>query len=126
MTTWPGIVLAAHLALARDRAELPQAVAEPRVPAQAVRARALLRGTATWYGTGPGAGEAAAGSELRRALGRHWRGTIVRVCATRCVRVRLSDWCGCPGPRVVDLAVADFRRLAPLSRGVVRVRVVLP
>jgi len=87
-----------------------------------VLALALI-GTATWYGTGPGAGHAAAGPELRRALGPGWRGTTVQVCADRCVTVVVDDWCGCPGGRVIDLSDEDFARLAPLSVGVLRVTV---
>jgi rare lipoprotein A (peptidoglycan hydrolase) len=90
---------------------------------------APLTGHATWYGTGPGAGTAAAGPALRAALGPHWRGQRVRVCrvgfAYRCVVVRLRDWCWCPvRGRLVDLSDEDFRRLGPLWLGVVRVRVV--
>ena len=81
-----------------------------------------LIGTATWYGTGPGAGHAAAGPELRRALGPGWRGTTVQVCADRCVTVVLDDWCACRD-RVIDLSDEDFARLAPLSAGVLRVTV---
>lgn len=85
-----------------------------------------LRGYATWYAT-PGL-VAAAGPVLRRRLGKGWRGDRVSVCAgRRCVAVRLVDWCAC-GPRhgrptLLDLSDAAFRRLAPLSMGVVAVRV---
>jgi rare lipoprotein A (peptidoglycan hydrolase) len=37
------------------------------------------------------------------------------------VRVELTDWCGCPNGRVIDLARTAFARLAPPSRGLVRV-----
>lgn len=91
----------------------------------------LVAGGASWYGTGPGAGEAAAGPGLRRALGVHWRGQHVRVCragTTRCVRVRLSDWCSCPARgRQVDLSDEDFRtltRTALRPRGNLRLGVV--
>jgi hypothetical protein len=85
--------------------------------------RRTLRGYATWYRT---AGlVAAAGPALRRALGRGWRGQRVTVCAERCVRVTLADWCAC-GPRhgrptLLDLSDDAFARLAPLSRGVIAV-----
>jgi rare lipoprotein A (peptidoglycan hydrolase) len=39
-----------------------------------------------------------------------------------CVRLRLTDWCACPR-RVIDLSSDAFRRLAPLSQGLVLVRV---
>jgi hypothetical protein len=64
---------------------------------------------------------AAAGGEIR--IGK-WRGRVVNVCAgSKCVRVKLVDWCGCPGSRIIDLYGDAFRRLAPLGRGVVRVTV---
>jgi len=47
----------------------------------------------------------------------------VTVCASRCVRVILSDWCQCYGARVIDLDARSFALLAPLSRGVVKVTV---
>ncbi len=84
-----------------------------------------ITGRATWYSTGPGAGQAAAGSELRAALGPGWRGSVVQVCADGCVTVTLSDWCACPGPRIVDLSDEDFAQLAPLPVGVIAVRVIL-
>jgi hypothetical protein len=71
---------------------------------------------------------AAAGPALRRSLGKGWRGTRVAVCLDgRCVRVTLADWCAC-GPRhgrptLLDLSDGAFRRLAPLSRGVIEVTV---
>jgi rare lipoprotein A (peptidoglycan hydrolase) len=53
-----------------------------------------------------------------------WRGRLVTVCGNgSCVQVRLIDFCACGHGRVVDLYPAAFRRLAPLSQGVVLVRV---
>ena len=96
-----------------------------------------LAGLATWYclpgrsacSSGfPASGMyAAAGPALRRALGPRWRSARVTVTAgARSVVVRLADWCACPGGRVLDLYGSAFSRLAPLSRGVVRVTVQLP
>jgi hypothetical protein len=82
-----------------------------------------VSGTATWYATGPGAGQAAAGPALRRAIGPAWRGSTVQVCAGHCVTVKLTDWCACPDGRVVDLSDEDFASLAPLPMGVLRVTV---
>ena len=82
-----------------------------------------ISGQATWYRWRPG--EAAAGPRLRAALGSRWRGRLVRVCAGEsCLRVRLTDWCACPGERLVDLDRRAFARLAFPSRGVVRVTVI--
>ncbi len=80
---------------------------------------APVTGNATWYRYHQG--QAAAGPGLREALGAHWRGQRVKVCAkARCVTVRLTDWCLCPrGHRVVDLDVRDFARLADPGRGVI-------
>jgi len=80
-----------------------------------------LVGIATWYRYRPG--EAAAGPALRAWLGTGWRHTRVVVCAKACVVVTLSDYCGCPGKRIVDLDSRSFRALAPLSQGIVRVTV---
>lgn len=85
-----------------------------------------LSGRASWFAAPDGT--AAAGPRLRAALGAHWRGSRVTVCAgARCVRVRLTDWCQCykgeARERVIDLSRGAFARLAPLSRGVVRVEV---
>lgn len=100
----------------------PSAPASPRVSGHhAPQGRVRLSGTATWYAWRPG--QAAAGPALRRALGPRWRGRSVTVCAAACVRVRLTDWCACGGGRVVDLDARSFARLAPLSRGVLKVTV---
>jgi hypothetical protein len=86
---------------------------------------ARLEGTASWYRT-PGL-TAAAGPELRQAIGKDWRGSVVSVCAGRCVTVTLTDWCQCyrgeRRERVIDLSDSAFERLAPLAVGLVRVRV---
>lgn len=80
----------------------------------------VVKGNATWYRWH--VGEAAAGPALRAALGSHWRGSRVRVCAgIRCVSVVLSDFCACNDHRVVDLDVRSFARLADPSRGVLAV-----
>lgn len=82
-----------------------------------------VRGTATWYDWKPR--EAAAGPGLRRAIGRDWRGSWVRVCVDGidCIAVKLTDWCGCPRGRVIDLDRRSFARLAAPSRGVIPVTV---
>jgi len=92
------------------------------VPLNLSLAGESITGKATWYrGTG---GHAAAGSELRQLIGKGWRGDRVRVCRRgTCRRVVLSDWCGCPGRRIIDLDRSDFKRLANPDRGVIRVRI---
>ena len=80
-----------------------------------------LRGIATWYDYRRG--HAAAGPELRRALGAGWRGTAVLVCADRCVRVVLSDFM--VADRLIDLDRRSFAVLADPSRGILAVTVTL-
>jgi rare lipoprotein A (peptidoglycan hydrolase) len=65
---------------------------------------------------------AAAGPALRVG---NWRGRVVTVTANgRSVRLKLADWCACPGGRVIDLYASVVRALGlPLSRGVYTVRV---
>jgi rare lipoprotein A (peptidoglycan hydrolase) len=63
---------------------------------------------------------AAAGPALRTG---NWRGRVVNVCASSCVRVKLVDWCACGGGRVIDLYADAFNRISSLSAGVVRVSV---
>ena len=110
---------------ALDAGRLPSsaAIGTRPAPTEVAADLASLRGTATWYDYRRG--HAAAGPELRRALGAGWRGTAVLVCADRCVRVVLSDWCACPGGRVVDLDRRSFAVLAPPSVGVLPVTVQL-
>lgn len=97
------------------------------ISAPNVLARDPLKGRASWYDDGDGL-YAAAGPDLRSWLGRGWRGQTVRVTSNgRSVLVRLTDWCQCyknqRRERVVDLSPAAFRRLASLSRGIIRVTI---
>lgn len=91
---------------------------------------ALVGGKATWYDDGPGL-YGAAGPVLREALGGDpaFRGQTVRVCADECVLVRLTDWCLCSErggvPTIIDLSPDAFRKLAPLSVGVITVQIEL-
>lgn len=89
----------------------------------------LVDGVASWYcAVGrssctrghPGGLFAAAGPALRVG---DWQNRTVKVCAGSCVEVRLIDWCDCHGTRAIDLYSDAFRRLAPLSRGVLTVSV---
>lgn len=102
--------------------------APERTPASRVRSTERpLRGRASWYAAAGAV--AAAGPALRRRLGRHWRGTWVGVCAWRCIRVSLVDWCLCRvhgSERLIDLSDDAFGQLAPLHRGLIQVRIVVP
>lgn len=97
------------------------------VPAIAPGARPWTQTNATWYCL-PGRSRCTVGfpasclcgavSPDLRYLGHH-----VTVCAGKvCVGVRVVD-CRCTGTSGLDLFAAAFRRLAPLSVGVLRVRV---
>ena len=97
------------------------------------RSRPTLSGQATWYcrphrsactrGFPSWGHYAAACAPLRRLLGSGWRGRTVLVSrGGLTVRVRLIDSCS-SRRRTIDLFASQFRQLAPLSRGVIRVRV---
>lgn len=83
-----------------------------------------VRGLATWYCCTrghPSGLYAAAGPALRVG---DWRGRGVTVSGPGgTVRVTMIDACACGHGRVIDLYPQAFRRLAPLSQGVVGVTV---
>jgi len=80
-----------------------------------------VTGVATWYAWR--SGEAAAGGPLRDALGPDWRGRLVTVTGPTgaVVVVRLTDWCACPGGRIIDLDRRAFATLADPALGVLKV-----
>lgn len=96
--------------------------------------RKSVKGKATWYCVAgrsschykypDRAGNdfyAAAGSEIRKG---NWRGRNVKVCdSNNCITVKLVDWCGCPGSRIIDLYGDAFEALGNLGQGVMRVTV---
>lgn len=99
----------------------PAPTRKPRTAVPSV-AHHVLTGTATWYAYHRG--QAAAGYRLRNALGPHWRGMVVTVCASRCVRVVLTDYMGSTNhAKVIDLDAGDFAVLAPLGQGIVKVEI---
>jgi hypothetical protein len=111
----------------------PRVVGTPKPrPAFQAPSGATVRasGPATWYClpgvsachfAASGGMYAAAGPKLRVG---NWRGRVVQVCGNgSCVTVKLIDWCACGGGRVIDLYSDAFRRLAPLSKGTVKVTV---
>lgn len=95
----------------------------PETDTTVIGAAVAFSGTASWY---PASGLiAAAGPGLRVG---DWRGSRITVSANgRSVVVVLSDWCQCykgtSRERLIDLSDDAFSRLAPLSRGVIRVTV---
>jgi len=87
------------------------------------------RGQASWYcGPSSRCTRGFAGglyAAIRRDLLARARNHHVRVCslAGRCVTVTIID-CNCgPNANLIDLYSDAFQRLAPLSRGVVKVTV---
>ena len=91
----------------------------PPSPMVAPAALMSMSGTASWHSTGRSGMYAAAGPALRVG---DWRGRVVTVCAERCIRVTLTDWCACPS-RLIDLSDEAFAALAPLSRGLLEVTI---
>jgi len=99
------------------------------VLAASVLTTPVPHGYATWYRTS--LHHAAAGPVLRHALRvayGSWRGRWVSVCRRgTCIRVKLTDFCGCPPrhghPTLIDLDRRDFARLASPNRGVIWVSV---
>jgi rare lipoprotein A (peptidoglycan hydrolase) len=78
-----------------------------------------VRGVASWYDL-KGPGLYAAMPEWR------WGDPAfrARVCTdSACVTVTVNDHCPCVTGRVIDLSADAFRRLAPLSQGLVAVEV---
>ncbi len=90
----------------------------------------LLFVLASWYNYSlPGAPNYGA-KNLTAASREYPRGTVLQVCREdipmRCVNVRVNDF----GPdekihpdRAIDLSKASFERLAPLSRGIIKVNI---
>jgi rare lipoprotein A (peptidoglycan hydrolase) len=85
-----------------------------------------IRGTATWYCSGTsactrgyGPSDLVAAVDPRLGIARGTR--IVVRSGGRSVTVTAVDVCACAGARVIDLTSGAFRRLAPLSRGIIPV-----
>jgi hypothetical protein len=107
----------------------PPVLAASAAPTGDVSVGPLIGGLATWYDDGPGY-YAAAGPDLRKALGENWRGMSVSVSVKgrEPTLVVLSDWCACGrrngSPTLIDLSPQAFIDLTgDLSIGVVRVSV---
>ena len=107
----------------------PAPVATPPLPAPAP----VVAGIASNYpGTAGFAGQATVA--LPGAMGGRYTGAVqghVTVCADRCVRLPVVDWCQCywgtADQRVADISQAAWPLISdlPQSSGLVQVRVIL-
>ena len=117
-------------ALRAHEESLSEPVAEPPDPEPPTPP--VVAGAASNY---PGtAGFAGAVVALPGPLGGRYTGDVVghvTICADRCVRLPVVDWCDCywgsADQRVVDLSHAAWAAVSdePLTRGLITVRVVL-
>ncbi len=119
----------APLALPSSRLVKPTPASRSELSARSARS---VRGTASNYrGTAGFIGQAVVA--LPGALGGRYTGRVngyVTVCADRCARLPIVDWCQCywgsSRQRVVDLSHEAWRLITdlPLSRGLTSVRLV--
>jgi rare lipoprotein A len=122
-------------ACARTRHEPPTATPAPAAPPAAVapprEPRAVLTGTASWYGE-PHHGRTTASGErfdmhaltaAHRTLPLGTRVLVTNVANGRAVEVRINDRGPAVAERIIDLSYAAARALGAVGDGVFRVRI---
>lgn len=104
---------------------LPRASVTPRPTVRPTRTTHSIEGQATWFASLGSWDYGAAGPKLRAAMGPHYLGRFIQVCANgRCVVVKLVTSCACsPDTRLVDLSLDAFSRLASPSLGIIPIEV---
>ena len=96
------------------------------IPAQGNVGTALTAGNASWCAPTPKYCHGWGGHALVAAMPGYHGPVWAKVCRqddpARCVTVHVISFCAC-GNHVIDLSPYAFKRLAPLSRGIVAVEV---
>ena len=95
------------------------------LPAQGAIGTSLIAGNASWCAPTPKYCHGWGGHSLVGAMPGYTHPVWAKVCrqdSSVCITVHVISFCAC-GNHVIDLSPYAFKRLAPLSRGIVAVEV---